>query len=221
VANRSRGINGGSHADRTTRVGYNPRPDSISSGRKEALRTPALSDPECTTALLARVRGGDAMAREQLLARYLPRLRRWAHGRLPRHARHSTDTDDLVQVTLVRALNRLHEFEPQREGAFLAYLRTILLNAVREEIRRVARNPSTIPLDESLSRVEQDVGVTLLTRYEAALGRLGEVDREAVILRVEFGYSHREIAEAIDSPSANAARMTVTRALVRLAELMQ
>ena len=49
---------------------------------------------------------------------------------------------------------------------------------------------------------------------------LGERDREAVILRVEFGYSHEEIAEAIGSPSANAARMTVARALVRLAEEM-
>lgn len=178
-------------------------------------------EPECTTALLARVRDGDATAREHLLARYLPRLRRWAHGRLPFHARRFADTDDLVQITFVRTLNRLQDFEPQREGAFLAYLRTILLNAVREEIRRSARTPAALPLDEALSQVEREVGSTLLSEYEAALARLGERDREAVILRVEFGYSHHEIAEAIGSPSANAARMSVTRALVRLAEQMQ
>ena len=64
------------------------------------------------------------------------------------------------------------------------------------------------------------VGSTLLESYEAALARLTERDREAVILRLEFGYSHAEIAVAIGSPSANAARMTVTRAFIRLAEEM-
>jgi RNA polymerase sigma factor (sigma-70 family) len=180
----------------------------------------ALAGRDCTTALITRVRAGDGAAREQLLARYLPRLRRWAHGRLPAYARGGADTDDLVQVTLIRTLNRLQDFTPQREGAFLAYLRTILLNAVREEIRRAARIPPALPLQECLSRVEQDCGTSLLSSYEVALGRLSERDREAVILRVEFGYSHEEIAEAIGSPSANAARMTVTRALVRLAEEM-
>lgn len=180
----------------------------------------ALTGADCTTALITRVRAGDRSAREELLGRYLPRLRRWAHGRLPAYARAGADTDDLVQITLIRTINRLEDFQAQREGAFLAYLRTILLNAVREEIRRAARVPATLPLDECLCRVEQDCGSPLLSTYEAALASLSERDREAVILRVEFGYSHDEIAEAIGSPSANAARMTVARALVRLAEEM-
>jgi hypothetical protein len=37
---------------------------------------------------------------------------------------------------------------------------------------------------------------------------------------VEFGYTAPEIAAAIGSPSANAARMVVSRALVRLAEFL-
>jgi RNA polymerase sigma-70 factor (ECF subfamily) len=44
--------------------------------------------------------------------------------------------------------------------------------------------------------------------------------REAVILRLEFGFSHREIADAIGSPSANAARMLVSRAVEKLARGM-
>jgi RNA polymerase sigma factor (sigma-70 family) len=188
--------------------------------KDQPVEADALAGLDCTTALITRVRAGDGAAREQLLARYLPRLRRWAHGRLPDYARAGADTDDLVQVTLIRTLNRLQDFTPQREGAFLAYLRTILLNVVREEIRRLARIPAALPLNECLSRVEQDCGSSLLSTYEAALAVLSERDREAVILRVEFGYSHEEIAEAIGSPSANAARMTVARALVRLAEEM-
>jgi hypothetical protein len=43
----------------------------------------------------------------------------------------------------------------------------------------------------------------------------------AVILRIEFGFGYQQIAEAVGSPSANAAQMTVSRALVRLAEALE
>jgi RNA polymerase sigma-70 factor (ECF subfamily) len=82
---------------------------------------PVPEDLESTAGLLERVRGGDAGARERLLSRYVPALRRWAHGRLPPRARELADTDDLVQVTLIRALDHLGDFEPRRPGAFLAW----------------------------------------------------------------------------------------------------
>jgi hypothetical protein len=37
--------------------------------------------------LVLRARGGDQEALNDLCARYLPRLQRWAHGRLPASAR--------------------------------------------------------------------------------------------------------------------------------------
>ena len=183
------------------------------------------SSLESTTVLLARLREGDNAAREQLVARYLPVLKRWAHGRLPGYARDLSDTDDLVQVTLIRALSRVVEFEPCREGAFLAYLRRILLNTVRNEIRRSMRRPGHQALDESLpdptpSGVERAIGRETLEEYEAALTSLPQEQREAVILRLEFGYAHPEIAEALGKPSADAARMTVARGLIRLMEIM-
>src|SRR5512140_2869820 len=98
-------------------------------------------DDYSTARLLRLVREGDARARETLCARYLKSLRPFAHGRVPRYARDLLDTDDLVQVTVVRALSHIERFEPRREGAFLAYLRQILLNQVRDEARRVARKP--------------------------------------------------------------------------------
>lgn len=183
------------------------------------------SEIESTARLLERVRGGDPSARDSLMTRYLPLLRRWAHGRLPRAARDLADTDDLVQVALMRTLNKVESFVPQREGAFLAYLRTSVLNAVRDELRRMARRPGRDSLDESLpttepSLVERAIGREMLEAYEAALSDLPEEHQEAVIMRVEFGCSYPEIAEALGKPSANAARMTVSRALVRLAEEM-
>jgi RNA polymerase sigma-70 factor (ECF subfamily) len=178
---------------------------------------------ESTAGLLDRAKRGDAEARDRLASRFLPRLRRWAHGRLPPQARGPLDTDDLVQVTLVRALDHVESFEARGEGAFLAYLRRILLNAVRDELRRPApaahRAPEDLP-DPGPALVEQAMGRQVMERYEEALGALDERQREAVILRIEFGYSHEEVAEALGAPSANAARMIVTRALVRLSELL-
>src|SRR5206468_605262 len=68
---------------------------------------PGASVLESTATLLARLRKGDLAARDRILARYRPTLQRWAHGRLPSRARGLVDTDDLVQITLIRALNRL------------------------------------------------------------------------------------------------------------------
>lgn len=183
---------------------------------------------ESTATLLQRARLGEDGARDRLFSRYLPILRRWAHGRLPGYARGTIDTDDLVQITLLRSLDHLDSFEPHREGAFLAYLRRILINRLRDEIRAKARGPEDQPLDsldEELqgslpSAIEDAIGRQVVEQYEAALERLEERQREAIIARIEFGYSHEQVAEAIDAPSANAARMVVSRALVRLAETL-
>jgi RNA polymerase sigma-70 factor (ECF subfamily) len=184
-------------------------------------RNPPL---DSTAVLFGRIKAGDSSAREQLVSRYLPLLQRWAHGRLPAHARGLLETGDLVQVTLVRALDQLDRFEPKREGAFLAYLRTALMNVLRNEIRRSARDPGA-PLPEQIaddrgSLLEQMIGKEVIDAYEEGLATLPETMQEAIILKIEFGFGHREIAEAIGSPSPNAARMVVSRALVRLSKAM-
>lgn len=178
---------------------------------------------ESTATLLQLVRHGDRPARERLAARYLQVLRRLAHGRLPLRARDLVDTDDLVQVTLVRALDHVEEFEPRHEGAFLAYMRRILLNQIRDEIRRVARRPARSELEGDLpaldrSPLEEAIGRETVERYEAVLDQLKEEQREAIILRLELGFTYQQIAEALGRDSPNAVRMMVTRALVRLGE---
>lgn len=183
------------------------------------------AQPRSTAVLLERIRAGDEAARERLIARYLEPLQRWAAGRLPRYARDAVDTNDLVQVTFLRALNRLDRFEPRHDGAFLAYLRRILLNCIRDEIRRSVRHPDRVELpaqqpNPGVSPLEAAIGSETLERYETALGTLSERQQEAVILRLELDFSHEKVAEAIGAPSPNAARMTVARAVDRLAELM-
>jgi len=181
---------------------------------------------ETTASLLARSQAGDASAREQLLARYLPILLRWAHGRLPRRARDLHETDDLVQVSLIRALEHLDGFVPRREGAFLAFLRRIFLNQVRDQIRRANTKPRREALHPDLpgrspSPLEEAMGKQTLERYDRALARLPERQQEAVFLRLELGFTHDEVAKAIGARTGNAARMLVSRALVELAKEME
>ncbi len=182
-------------------------------------------DPSATAILLTRARAGDTFAREELFQRFFPILRQWAHRRLPGGARDLNDTLDLVQMTLLRALNRLDHFESRGEGAFLAYLRQILLNEIRKESNRAARRGPHETLDETLvsphaSIVEHVIGAEQMERYQRGLEQLSEEQRVAVLLRLEFNYTHEQIAEAIGKTSPDAARKMVVRAVARLAGII-
>ena len=192
------------------------------SGDPGAATTPG---GESTFSLLERAHGGDGAALDRLIARHLTPLRRWAHGRLPQWARDGTDTDDLVQHTLLQTFKRLDQIEIRGPGALLAYLRQAVLNQVRNELRRTGRRPGMAKLDESevapgLSPLEQAIGREAVDRYEQALMRLRPEEREAIVGRVEMGYSYEELADALEKPSAEAARKAARRALIRLVEEM-
>jgi RNA polymerase sigma-70 factor, ECF subfamily len=191
-------------------------------------RFPGLEDAPATATLvlLERVRAGDTAALNSLLDRYLPRLSRWASGRLPQWARDVSDTDDLVQDTLIRSVANLDHFEARGEGALQAYLRGAVMNRIRDEIRRRRRTPAKSQLDSTIpasgqSPLETAIGTETLAKYDRALDRLEAETREAVIARLEMGCSYAEVAELLNKPSADAARMTVSRALLRLAEEMR
>ena len=188
-------------------------------------RAEPMDDVDATADLLARAQAGDEEALNRLFERHIPLLRRWASGRLPRWARQAADTSDLVQETVVATLRNLPSFERRGDGALQAYLRQALINRVRNEIRRALLRPEPEELDSRLphdgtSPLEAAIGIETMERYESALTRLSDEDREAVVTRVEFGLSYTEVAEVLGKPSADAARMTVVRALLKLAKEM-
>jgi RNA polymerase sigma factor (sigma-70 family) len=202
-------------------------PDNLrDSGDAASPQGSGRTDPESTFRLLDRARSGDQGALEQLFGRYLKPLQRWARGRLPGWARDLGDTDDLVQDTLVQTFKKIEGFEPRRVGALQAYLRQAVLNRIRDELRRKRRRPEMtelngLELDRAASPVEEAIGREAVDRYESALTRLRPEEREAIIARVEMGYSYEELAEAVGKPSPEAARKAAERALVRLAEEMK
>jgi len=150
---------------------------------------PSLLSDEPTIELVLQARGGDRMALESLLERCLPPLKRWAHGRLPAHARGSLDTGDLVQEAALHVLARLDKFEPRHVGAMQAYLRMSVINRIRDEAYQ---------------------------RYRGALRQLRTRDREMVVARIEVQWSISEIAHRFGMASVDAARVAVSRSLKRL-----
>jgi RNA polymerase sigma factor (sigma-70 family) len=198
-------------------------------GEKIPFQNPGLLSPshlEKTGELIRRAQSGDPRARNLLASRYQDVLRRLAHGRLPRAVRGLADTDDIVQETQARALDHLDGFEPRGEGAYLAYLRRILFNLIKDRCRSARRSPGHEELGDDfagadLSPLDEAIGRDRLEAYQVALATLKEEQQQAVILRLEMGFTYEQIAEALEAQSANAVRMLISRALVKLAEAMR
>jgi DNA-directed RNA polymerase specialized sigma24 family protein len=74
--------------------------------------------------------------------------------------------------------------------------------------------------DHEPSPLEQAIGSETVERYEAALARLSDTDRELIVATVELGYTPEQVAEATGRASPSAAGRAARRALVKLAEEM-
>lgn len=164
----------------------------------------------------------DASALTALLQE-LPRLRRWARGRLPRWVRAAADTSDVLQDAIAGTLGRLDLFQSRSRLALAAYLRTAVRNRIADEHRRAVRwvccdAADTLP-DVQPTPYDHAVAAETRRRYLAALQKLGRRDRDLVVAHLELEYTHAQLACMIGR-SPNAARMALTRAMARLAERM-
>jgi RNA polymerase sigma-70 factor, ECF subfamily len=139
-------------------------------------------------------------------------------GRLYRLARQlvGDDAEDLVQDALLRAYRSFDTLDaPQAAGA---WLRMILVNVFRDELRRRARTPEEVPVEDvetfSLYRtvVDEDpfpYSDTLHLDFLRAFGRddvrevlrgLPELYRTPLVLRYVEGFATKEIARMLGTP---------------------
>jgi RNA polymerase sigma-70 factor (ECF subfamily) len=211
------------HVRRVTSSGAPPVAQDTNDGGREAA-DPRLEGAS-SSELVRRLQHGEPRALDVLFERYRPILRRWAAGRLPRWARELVDTEDMIQDAMVATMRNIHAFVPRHAGAFGAYLRQALHNRIRDEVRKAQVRPQRTEMpedhpDRGASPVELAIGRQALDRYEAALARLSVSDRELVLARIELGLDYAEIAETTGKPSADATRMAVARALLKLANEM-
>ena len=156
---------------------------------------------------------------EREMVELLPRLRRL--GRVL--ARDPADADDLVQLTIERALARRGQWRP---GTSLAsWMFRIMKNAWIDESRSRNRRGGVFLPEEAGERVGDGGAETMDTRLalgevERAMARLPDEQRAAVALVLVEGLSYQEAADVLEIPAG-----TLTSRLVRgrlaLAALLQ
>lgn len=145
----------------------------------------------------------------QELAALLPRLRRFA-----RSLTHATaDADDLVQLSLERALNARAQWQP---GTRLdAWMYRIMKNAWIDETRARTRRDRVLAPPEAGENVGVDARPAVEARIDVgnvarAMAALPDEQRLAVALVLVEGLSYKEAAEVLDVPMG-----TLTSRLVR------
>ena len=146
---------------------------------------------------------------EREIVGLLPRLRRFA--RALAHA--PADADDLVQLTVERALTRRDQWRP---GTRLdSWMFRIMKNAWIDEARARSRQGGLFAPAEAGERVGDDGAKAMETRLaaaevERAMARLPDEQRLAVALVLVEGLSYEEAAEVLEIPAG-----TLTSRLVR------
>ena len=175
---------------------------------------------DSTIRVLERAQAGDRAAAMILIERAAPSVRRWAHGKVPTSVRNDADTEDIVQDAVLRTLKSIDRFKHRTVGGMQAYLRTSVINRIRDLLRASARRGigeefTDETSDSRPSPLEAAIMRENLDAFLEALQRLKPADRQLIVWRVELGYSVDEIATRL-SKSRAAAGMSVTRAMARL-----
>jgi RNA polymerase sigma-70 factor, ECF subfamily len=111
--------------------------------------------------------------------------------------------------------------------ALRAYVQTAIRNRIRDEIRR-ARTHGVSSSLECVDRLASAVGLFEVAakseqarRYRRALELLQPGDQHLIVGRLELGYSYEQLAAATGRSTAQAARVAIRRALVRLGRHME
>jgi RNA polymerase sigma-70 factor (ECF subfamily) len=153
--------------------------------------------------------------REQIVA-LLPRLRRF--GRTITHNAH--DADDLVQISVERALQRYEQWRPDGQGGgkFESWMFGIMRNAWIDEVRARGRRGQLLAPEEAGINVGDTASEEQqrLLSIQKALASLPEEQRLAVALVLIEGLSYKEAAEALEVPIG-----TLTSRLARGREALQ
>jgi RNA polymerase sigma-70 factor (ECF subfamily) len=175
--------------------------------------------------LMGLVSAGDPGAFEQLVERH----QRLVVGTASRMLGNNSDAEDIGQQVFVRVWKSAKRYEPRAK--FTTWLLKITRNLVFNELRRRSRH-AHMPLqteseEERPIRDERAVApdASLLEQelqkaIDAAIARLPETQRMAVILRRYEELSYEEIAETLDQ-SVSAVKSLLFRARTDLRESLQ
>ena len=151
-----------------------------------------------------------------LVEQEIPRLRRYARAL----TRASDRADDLVQDTLLRALTKLHLWQPGTD--IRAWLFTIMHHQYVNTVRREAREASAVDIERIASTMVATTDPTArrqLFELDRALARLSAEQREVLLLVGLEGLDYESVAQILGAP-VGTVRSRLSRGRERLRRLM-
>jgi RNA polymerase sigma-70 factor (ECF subfamily) len=159
---------------------------------------------------------GDRRALEQLLDRHADRI----HAVCRRILGHSEDALDATQEAMIAVTRGIGRFDGR--AAFTTWLYRVATNAALDEGRRRSRRPQPVetlpePVATNHSPVDMQVGARV--DVDAALARIPEEYRVAVVLRDLCDLDYAEIAEVLDVPPGTV-RSRIARGRAALAGVL-
>ena len=200
-------------------------------------------DGEVTAELLNNVRGGKAVAVEELMDRHRNSLRRMIQLRLDQRLMQRMDVSDVIQDVLIEANRRLTDYLNNPVIPFHLWIRQIAKDRIidahrkhrvsaKRSIDREQPQPGKGPFDRStieLANQFRDQALTpaaaatqreLAQQIESAVQMLREHDREIILMRHYEQLDNKEIAQSLGLTEP-AASMRYLRALKRLREIIE
>jgi RNA polymerase sigma-70 factor (ECF subfamily) len=149
------------------------------------------------------------------IAGEIPRLRRYARALL----RNPESADDLVQDTLVRALAKIHLWQPDTD--LRAWLFTLMHNQYVNFVRKSVREGASTPLETAvdIGRAPSQQEQLQLRDFRRALDQLPHEQRAVVLLIGLEGLRYEEVADILNVP-VGTIRSRLSRARDLLRQLM-
>jgi RNA polymerase sigma-70 factor (ECF subfamily) len=189
--------------------------------------------------LVLKAQDGDQAALNRLIERYYERVRRVVRVRLGPRLRESLDSGDILQETFLAAVRSFQNFEMRDEASLIHWLARLAERQIiaaadyhgakkRDAARNISMTSSrgsgsiTIAFpDDSTAPLEKIAAREESAKVERCLDELPDEYRELIVLRNYAGASWEVVAEETDRPSAAAARMMYSRAMLELGKLLR
>ncbi len=143
--------------------------------------------------------------------------------------RNTDVAEEITQSVFATVATKLRQGLYTEKGRFESWLFRVTMNRVRDEVRRVRRQPVVSDAGEALAREperrpasepgESRTGVEL-PALRAAMEELNESDREVVELRHHAGLSFKQMSDLLDEPVGTLLARH-HRALRKLREIME
>jgi len=174
---------------------------------------------ETTRSLTERAKNGDRAAFDELVRRSGGHLRSAIEKDMGEALRQKVEVDDIVQETLVQALQSISKFEATHEGSFQQWLLGIARHVVLRAATRT-RSAEALELDSELDGKDETPSRALrreerFARLDEALKSLSPEHQQVIRLSRIEGLKVKEIATRM-SRSPDAVMKLLSRALEKL-----